>query len=283
MGNQKENVSRKGKTDKLKKAAPKERIQKKKDQGHDFTCVPLSVSTIFHKCLNKDQDKMKIVEELGFGSFRHIPLYYLKHKVLKRIFNRFDPYNHTIHAVAGVVEITTKKMGKNIWPKVHMYNLLHATLQNRFGTTYPERIVSKDLNDRDSVFKYFQGIKQAALKNLIFNTQIDTDENKDLFKRVFLLCIQKCFLLPTSAANISPKALPTIFNLENTRHQNWALHIHNFLLEEVQKAKENNTSSVSGCCFAWMVIYFHEIHFGKNSRKAKAQPPWIQYWTGKTL
>ncbi|MED6184284.1 hypothetical protein PIB30_046011 [Stylosanthes scabra] len=32
-----------------------------------------------------------------------------------------------------------------------------------------------------------------------------------------------------------------------------------------------------------MVIYFHETHFGKNSREAKAQPPWIQYWTRKTL
>ncbi|MED6108147.1 hypothetical protein PIB30_020759 [Stylosanthes scabra] len=92
-------------------------------------------------------------------------------------------------------------------------------------------------------------------------------------------------MLPPShlGCKYHPRALPTIFNLENTRHQNWALHIHNFLLEEVQKAKDNSTSSVSGCCFALMVIYFHETHFGKNSREAKAQPPWIQYWTGKTL
>ncbi|MED6204884.1 hypothetical protein PIB30_012932 [Stylosanthes scabra] len=152
------------------------------------------------------------------------------------------------------------------------------------GSTYPERVVSKDLNDDDyAVFKYFQGISQATLKKLIFTTPIDTDKNRDLFKRVFLLYIKKCFLLPTLAANISPRALPTIFNLENTRHQNWALHIHNFLLEEVQKAKDNNTSFVSGCCFVLMVFYFHETHFGKNSREAKAQPPWIQYWTGKTL
>ncbi|MED6157551.1 hypothetical protein PIB30_024099 [Stylosanthes scabra] len=93
--------------------------------------------------------------------------------------------------------------------------------KKKVWTTYPERVVSKDLNDRDyTVFKYFQGIKQAALKNLIFNTSVDTDENRDLFKRAFLLYIQKCFLLSTSAANITPRALPTIFNLENTRHQN---------------------------------------------------------------
>ncbi|MED6167452.1 hypothetical protein PIB30_002934 [Stylosanthes scabra] len=179
------------------------------------------------------------------------------------IFLRFEPYDHTIYAIAVDVEITTEKIGKELGLKYT-------------GTTYPERVVSKDLNDDDyAVFKRFQGISQAALKKLIFTTPVDTDENRDLFKRAFLLYIQKCFLLPTSAANITPRALPTIFNLENTRHQNWALHIHNFLLEEVQKAKDNNTASVSGCCFVLMVIYFHETHFGKNSREAKAQPPWI--------
>ncbi|MED6106053.1 hypothetical protein PIB30_001445 [Stylosanthes scabra] len=148
------------------------------------------------------------MEELGFGAFRHLPLYYLKHQVLKQIFLRFEPYDHTIHAVAGDVEITIEKIGNALGLKYT-------------GTTYPERVVSKDLNDDDyAVFKYFQGISQVALKKLIFTTPVDTDENRDLFKKTFLLYIQKRFLLPTSAANISPRALPTIFNLENTRHQN---------------------------------------------------------------
>ncbi|MED6222773.1 hypothetical protein PIB30_067643 [Stylosanthes scabra] len=215
MGNQKETVSRKGKAIKSKNAAPKGKNPEKKDQGHDFTCVPLSVSTIFRRCLNNDEENMKIVEELGFGAFKHLPLYYLKHQVLKQIFLRFEPDDHTIHAVAGDMEITTEKIGKALGLKYT-------------GSTYPERVVSKDLNDDDyAVFKYFQGISHAALKRLIFSTPVDTDENRDLLKRAFLLYIKKCFLLPTSAANISPRALPTIFNLENTRHQNWALHIHN--------------------------------------------------------
>ncbi|MED6119298.1 hypothetical protein PIB30_010540 [Stylosanthes scabra] len=32
-----------------------------------------------------------------------------------------------------------------------------------------------------------------------------------------------------------------------------------------------------------MIIYFHETHFGKNSREPEAQPPWIQFWTGENL
>ncbi|MED6172681.1 hypothetical protein PIB30_052259 [Stylosanthes scabra] len=272
MGSQKETVSRKGKAVKSKNAAPKGKNPEKKDQGHDFTCVSLSVSTIFHKCLNADEEKMMIVQEIGFGAFKHLPLYYLKHQVLKQIFLRFEPYDHTIHAIAGDVEIATEKIGKalglkyigitsfmlpykiaSFFPMGIRFMLISVSLSVlnslRFllpfvGSTYPERVVIKDLNDDDyAVFKYFQGISQAALKKLIFSTPVDTNKNRDLFKRAFLLYIQKCFLLPTSAANIYPRALLTIFNLKNTRHQNWALHIYNFLLEEVQKAKDNNTAS----------------------------------------
>ncbi|MED6138457.1 hypothetical protein PIB30_074348 [Stylosanthes scabra] len=62
-----------------------------------------------------------------------------------------------------------------------------------------------------------------------------------------------------------------------------ALHVHNFLLEEVKKAKENNTKSIHGCCYAMLIIYFHETQFGKNSRDPIVQPPWIHYYNGRTL
>ncbi|MED6176976.1 hypothetical protein PIB30_093337 [Stylosanthes scabra] len=101
--------------------------------------------------------------------------------------------------------------------------------------------------------------------------------------RAFVLYIQKCFLLPTSAANVTQRALPTIFDVENTRRRNWALHVHNFLLQEVKKAKLHNTKSINGCCYAMLIIYFHETHFGKNAKEPEVQPPWNRYWTGDTL
>ncbi|MED6168675.1 hypothetical protein PIB30_013657 [Stylosanthes scabra] len=52
---------------------------------------------------------------------------------------------------------------------------------------------------------------------------------------------------------------------------------------EIKKAKLNKTKAVHGGCYVMMIIYFHETHFGKNSREPEAQPPWIQYWTGKNL
>ncbi|MED6191734.1 hypothetical protein PIB30_003076 [Stylosanthes scabra] len=242
-----------GKSSKKGKAAQPKESPQKKDQGHAFKCVPLSVNVIFEKCIKDDPQKRAIVEELGFGSLKYLPNYYLKHKVLMQLFKRFNTIDNTNHAVAGEVEITTEKIRKS-------FGLKYT------GTTYPDK-----------------GKSQRALKELIFNTPIDSDANRDKFKRAFLLYIQKCFFLPTSAPNVTPRALPTIFDLQNTRKKNWALHIHNFLLDEIEKAKENNASSVSGCCFALMVIYFHETHFGKNSQDAEAQPPWIQYWTGETL
>ncbi|MED6149866.1 hypothetical protein PIB30_066698, partial [Stylosanthes scabra] len=114
-------------------------------------------------------------------------------------------------------------------------------------------------------------------------TPVDTIENKRLFMRAFLLFIQKCFLRATSSPNVMSRAYPTLFDMENTKQRNWALHVHNFHLEEIKKAKESNTKSVHGCCYAMLVIYIHETHFGKNSRDPKAQPPWITYWNGNTL
>ncbi|MED6162211.1 hypothetical protein PIB30_068289 [Stylosanthes scabra] len=222
-------------------------------QGHDFRCVPKSVAVIFQNCLNNDPQKRALVDELRFGVFSSLPNYYLKQKVLKQIYNRFNTYDNTIHAVAGEVEITTEKIGK-------------ALGLNHTGSIYDENITPKELSGEDyDAYKFFQGKTQAALSSLIFNTKVDTEENKVLFKRAFLLYILKCFLLPTLAPNITPRALPTPFDLENTRNKNWALHVHNFLLEEIEKAKKNNAKSVSGCCYALMVIYFHETHFGKNS------------------
>ncbi|MED6135993.1 hypothetical protein PIB30_051861 [Stylosanthes scabra] len=129
----------------------------------------------------------------------------------------------------------------------------------------------------------FQGKTQAELTMLVKRTPVDTEANRNLFKRAFLIFIQKVFLLPTSSLNVTPKALPTLFGLENTRSRNWALHVHDFLLEELKKAKLNNTKAIHGCCYVMMIIYFHETHFGKNAREPEAQPPWIQFWSGENL
>ncbi|MED6162895.1 hypothetical protein PIB30_074756 [Stylosanthes scabra] len=115
----------------------------KKDQGHEFRCIPKTVAGIFHGCLDTSPEKRALVDEMSFGALSNLPNYYLKQKVLKELFNRFDIYDNTIHAVAGEVEITTKKIGEALG--------LSPT-----GKPFPDKVVPKELSDEDhAVFKFF--------------------------------------------------------------------------------------------------------------------------------
>ncbi|MED6171461.1 hypothetical protein PIB30_040982 [Stylosanthes scabra] len=171
----------------------------------------------------------------------------------------------------GGVEITTEKIGKALGLSWN-------------GKPFDDKVSEKELSEEDhAVFKMFQGKNQADLTRLVMRTPVDTDSNQILFKKAFLIFIQKCFILATSSPNVTPKALPTLFDIETTRERNWALHVHDFLLDEVKKAKLNKTKAIHGCCYVMMIIYFHETHFGKNPRELEAQFPWITYWTGENL
>ncbi|MED6171703.1 hypothetical protein PIB30_043270 [Stylosanthes scabra] len=153
-----------------------------------------------------------------------------------------------------------------------------------YGATYETRVVRKKLSQEDQdVHKFFQGKSAAALTELVKTTPLDTEENRKLFMRAFILWIQKVFLLPNSTSSIVPNALTIIFDLETTSKRNWAHHVHEFLLQELKKAKEKNAAAVHGCVYVLMIIYFHETQFGENSKEVEARPPWIVYWKGDAL
>ncbi|MED6188067.1 hypothetical protein PIB30_082504 [Stylosanthes scabra] len=108
----------------------------KKDQGHEFRCIPKMVAGIFRGCLDTSPEKRALVEEMGFGVLSNLPNYYLKQKVLKELFNHFDIYDNTIHAVARELEITTKKIGD-------------ALGLSSIGTPFPDKVVPKELSEED--------------------------------------------------------------------------------------------------------------------------------------
>ncbi|MED6168685.1 hypothetical protein PIB30_013667 [Stylosanthes scabra] len=214
---------------------------------------------------------MALVREMGFGAFESLPDYNLKQHMLKELVNIFDIHDNIIHSVHGEVEITTQKIGKALG---FSWN----------GDPFDAKVDEKGLSKEDlAVFKMFQGKNQADLTRLVLRTPVDTEANRIFFKRAFLIFIQKYFLLATSSPSVTPRALPTLFGIETTRERNWALHMHDFLLEEVKKAKHNNTKAIHGCCYVLMIIYFHETHFGKNPREPEAQLSWITYWIGENL
>ncbi|MED6212112.1 hypothetical protein PIB30_080178 [Stylosanthes scabra] len=251
----KENISKKGKA--LSKSSKPRKDGKPKNDISIFNCFFNSV--FYFKVLTFGSQKLDCSKVMNLGVY------------LKRLqgssanawirIQRKEPW----WKKWGEVEITTKKIGNALG--------LSST-----GTPFPDKVVPKELSDEDyAVYKFFQGKTQAQLGKLIMDKPVDIVENRRLLMRDFLLFIQKCFLLATSSANVTPRAYPTLYDVENTKQRNWALHVHNFLLEEIKKAKENNTKSVNGYCYAMLIIYFHETQFGKNSRDPIAQPPWIHY------
>ncbi|MED6136433.1 hypothetical protein PIB30_056083 [Stylosanthes scabra] len=234
-----------------------------KNQGHLFRCLPKTVAMMFNY-LKDELDKRALVDQMGFGALSHLPNKNLNQSLLKQLFDHYDIYDNTIYSDVAVVKITTRKIG------------------DALGLS--SNVVRKNLSEEDKdTHKFFQGKTVVALQNLIKSTSVDTDENRKLFMRAFICFMQKVFLLPNSIANITPIALPTIFDLENTRSRNWALHVHNFLLQELKKAKQNNSAAVHGYVYVLMIIYFHETHFGENSKEIEAQPPWLAYWTSEML
>ncbi|MED6196740.1 hypothetical protein PIB30_050221 [Stylosanthes scabra] len=146
--------------------------------------------------------------------------------------------------------------------------------------TIPLHIQAIDIKD---THKFFQGKSVVALTDLVQTTPLDTEDNRKLFMWVFILFIQKVFLLPNSTSSIVPTALTTIFDLETTSKRNRALRVHDFLLQELKKAKQNNSNAIHGCVYVLMIIYFHETHFGENSKEVEARRPWIAYWKSDTL
>ncbi|MED6106758.1 hypothetical protein PIB30_007418 [Stylosanthes scabra] len=186
----------------------------------------------------KHTEKAKHNEEeasSSFGALSHLPTNNLDQQLVKEIYDRYDVRDNTIYSDAAAVKITTRKIGD-------------ALRLCSKGTPYETRVVRKKLSQEDKdIHKFFQGKSAVALTELVQTTPLDTEENRKLFMRAFILFIQKAFLLPNSISSIVPTALTTIFDLETTSKRNWALH------------------------------------FGENSKEVEARRPWIAYWKGDTL
>ncbi|MED6122295.1 hypothetical protein PIB30_038495 [Stylosanthes scabra] len=206
-----------------------------KNQGHLFRSLTTTVATMF-EYLKENPEKLRLVNEMGFGALSHLPANKLDQQLLEEIYDRYDVHDNTIYSDAAAVKITTRKIGDALG------------LCSK-GTPYQTRVVRKKLSQEDQdIHKFFQGKIAVAL----------TDKH-------------------------SSNALTTIFDLETTRKRNWALHVHDFLLQELKKAKQNNAAAIHGCVYVQMIIYFHETKFGENSKEVEARRSWIAYWKGDTL
>ncbi|QHO20866.1 uncharacterized protein DS421_11g341700 [Arachis hypogaea] len=112
---------------------------------------------------------------------------------------------------------------------------------------------------------------------------VEGEENRQKFKRAFVVFIQKCFLLPTTVSVASPIHKPPIFHVDNIQEWDWAKHVLNFLMKGTENKKKGTKQSVDGYVFVLMLIYFHETKFPRTFRPDAPPSLWVAHWTKQMM
>ncbi|RYR36772.1 hypothetical protein Ahy_A09g041731 [Arachis hypogaea] len=153
-----------------------------------------------------------------------------------------------------------------------------------FGDLFPEKVDYKKLSEDDKIiFRRFQGKTLKSLTDEMMEIGVGNEEERLMFKRIFILYIQMTFLLPTTINKISPIHLPPIFQMDSITERNWGGHVLTFIVKGITDYKEKKKKAIDGCLFALMIIYFH-LSKNKGKKRAERPPkPWIANWSKEQL
>ncbi|QHO35194.1 uncharacterized protein DS421_9g273480 [Arachis hypogaea] len=165
-------------------------------------------------------DKKKaIVRDLGFGGLMHIPPLKVHHKILKELANSFKLGKNTLEIGYDSFKVRPRTIGA-------------ALGINASGDLLPQKVNYKDLSeDNKKIFRRFQ---EKTLKNLtdeMMAIGVDNEQDRLMFKRIFILYIQMAFLLPTIINKISSVHLAPIFKMDTITEGNWGAHVLNFIIK----------------------------------------------------
>ncbi|QHO36436.1 uncharacterized protein DS421_9g283800 [Arachis hypogaea] len=160
----------------------------------------------------------------------------------------------------------------------------HALGINATGDLFPEKVDYKKLSEDDKIiFRRFQGKTLKSLTDEMMEIGVGNEEERLMFKRIFILYIQMTFLLPTTINKISPIHLPPIFQMDSITERNWGGHVLTFIVKGITDYKEKKKKAIDGCLFALMIIYFH-LSKNKGKKRAERPPkPWIANWSKEQL
>ncbi|KAL4349919.1 hypothetical protein AHAS_Ahas10G0090100 [Arachis hypogaea] len=93
---------------------------------------------------------------------------------------------------------------------------------NATGNLFPEKVEYKKLSDDDKIiYRRFQGKTLKSLTDEMMEIGVGNEEERLMFKRIFILYIQMAFLLPTTINKISPVHLSPIFKMDGISERNW--------------------------------------------------------------
>ncbi|RYR65789.1 hypothetical protein Ahy_A03g011709 [Arachis hypogaea] len=234
------------------------------------------------------EEKKAIVRDLGFGGLMHIPPLRVDHQLLRELANNFKLGENKLKTGYGSFQITKKKkighaLGINAtvdaW--VYLNQLGYFVVFLFVGDLFPEKVEYKKLSDDEKIiYRRFQGRTLKSLTDEMMKIGVGNEEERLMFKRIFILYIQMAFLLPTTISKISPVHLAPIFKMDGISERNLGGgHVLTFMIKGITDYKEKKKKAINGCLFALMIIYFHlSKNKGKN-RTERPPKPWIANWT----
>ncbi|QHO02045.1 uncharacterized protein DS421_13g420470 [Arachis hypogaea] len=217
------------------------RNQPGRNQTKDLKCATHLISDKFR---NMSEEKKTIVRDLGFGGLMHIPPLRVHQQVLRELANNFKLGENRLETGYGSFKITPRKIG-------------HALGINATGDLFPQKVDYKKLSeDGKVIFRRFQGKTLKSLIDEMMDIGVGNEEDRLMFKRIFILYIQMAFLLQTTINKIS---------------------------HGITDYKEKKKKAIDGCLFALMIIYFH-LSKNKGKKRAERPPkPWISNWSKEQL
>ncbi|XP_052109354.1 uncharacterized protein LOC110274863 [Arachis duranensis] len=214
-----------------------------RNQTKDLKCATHLLNDKFR---NMTEEKKAIVRDLGFGGLMHIPPLRVDHQLLRELANNFKLRENRLKTGYGSFQITPKKIGDALG--------INAT-----GDLFPEKVDYKKLSDDDKIiYRRFQGKTLKSLTDEMMEIGVGNEEERLMFKRIFILYIQMAFLLPTTINKISPVHLAPIFKMDGISERNWGacFDLHDQGHYRLQGEEEE----------------------GKN-RVERPPKPWIANWT----
>ncbi|KAL4396832.1 hypothetical protein AHAS_Ahas01G0131300 [Arachis hypogaea] len=152
------------------------------------------------------------------------------------------------------------------------------------GDLPPQKVNYKDLSEENKqIFRRFQGKTLKSLTDEMMTIEVDNEQDRLMFKRIFILYIQMAFLLPTTINKIYPVQLTPIFKMYTITEQNRGAHVLNFIIKGITDYSLKKKKAIDGFLFALMIVY---IHLSKNKDKngeERPPEPWITNWTREQL
>ncbi|RYR65901.1 hypothetical protein Ahy_A03g011823 [Arachis hypogaea] len=222
-------------------------------QTKDLKCATYLLSEKFR---NMSEEKKIIVRDLGFGGLMHIPPLRVYHQILRELANSFKLGENKLKTGYGSFKIRPKTIGAAL---------------------------GINASDDKQIFRRFQGKTLKNLKNKMMVIAIDNEQDRLMFKRIFILYIQMVFLLPTTINKISHVHLTPIFKMDTITKRNWGGHVLTFIIKGITNYNLKKKKAIDGCLFALMIIYFH-LSKNKDKKRAERPPePWIANWTKEQL